>query len=299
MSEQRPPLIPSALIAGLGVLLGLALVTAGGLRLAAADLSLSLVFWVLLPLLGLPLALWSGYQLYGLLTARYRLDRDGFEMRWGLNRETALLQEVRAVDLVSIDQLPTASGVGMPSFLLGKAGAAQVDQEYFAVRSDKLVRIELATGILVISPADPKAFAEIFIAATRMGSLEPKESSSERANLLTARLWRDQAARWLLVVGLLLPLALIGYLGFSAESIPAQVPFGFEVSGAAGPLAPPGRLLLLAIVNGVIWLLNLMIGAWFYPDERQRSIAYGLWGLSLVVGGLFWGAILQIVGAAG
>ncbi len=296
MSEQPAPIIPSALFAGFGALLGVTMAVVGGLRLGAAAISLTLILWVLLPLIGLPLALWSAYHLYGLLTASYRLDRDGFEMRWGLARESAPLSEVKGVAAVAVDQAPAPSGINPPGLLLGAVARNDESYEYFAARSGALVLVEFSEGGLFISPSDPDEFVEAFVSATRMGSLDPKPRTSERANLLTARLWRDQAARWLLVAGLLLPLGLIGYLGAMAGSIPAEVPFGFAAAGGPGPLAPPGRLLLLALLNGLIWLVNLLIGAWFYPDRRQRSISYGLWGLSLIVGGLFWGAIVQMVG---
>jgi hypothetical protein len=298
MSEQKPKRWPAAVIAGGLALIGLAMMALGAIRLAGAAINLSLVLWLLLPMTGLPLSLWSGYHLYGLLTASYRIDRNGFSLQWGLAAESAPLSRVASVSLHSKQELVGSPSFTLPGFLLGQLVHSSRPIEFFAVRAERLVLVDLGSGQIVISPADPEAFVEAFQSATRMGSLDPLPVLRARSDLLTSRLWRDPAARWLLAGGLLLPLALIGYLSLQAPQLPAQLPFGFEASGAPGPLVPPGRLLLLALVNGLIWVVNLLAGARFYASQRQRALSYSLWGSSLMAGLLFWGAVLQMMAAA-
>ncbi|TET36944.1 MAG: hypothetical protein E3J69_03080, partial [Anaerolineales bacterium] len=55
----------------------------GIVMLATDSISVWMVLWVLLPLLSLPLSMVVGYRLYGLIAARYYLDRDGFFLQWG------------------------------------------------------------------------------------------------------------------------------------------------------------------------------------------------------------------------
>ncbi|MFP3853692.1 MAG: PH domain-containing protein [Anaerolineales bacterium] len=295
MSEQRPNLWPAAAIAGGFLVLALAMLAMGIISLAAAPISLLLVLWVALPLIGLPLALWSGHQLYGLLTARYRIDRDGFVLRWGFAREQVPLQQVRSVRWADRADLPSP-GLQMPGFHLG--AAKEGDPEYFAVTGNHLVVVEFDQRRLVISPEDPEAFVDGFVSATRLGSLEPLAAKSQRTQLLPGRLWADPWARWMVLGGLILFLAFIGHLGFMANEMPAEIPFGFSTAGLPGPTAPPGRLLLLALLSGLVWAGNLIMGVWFYPREGQRPLAYGLWGLSWLICGLLWGAVLQMIGAA-
>ena len=298
MSEQKPRMWPAAAVAGLLLVAGLAMISIGAFRLSTASIGLALVIWLVLPLAGLPLALWSAYHLYGLLTASYRIDRDGFYLRWGLASEQAPISQVLSVGLVSAEKLSAPTGLRMPGFLLGASARPATDHEFFGVTAQNLVLVELERTQLIITPNDPEAFVGAFESATKLGSLDPSEASSERSNLLTTRLWQDQWARYLMLAGFSLPLALIAYLGFRSGQLPAQVPFGFEATGAPGPAAPLGRLLLLALVNGLVWVINLLAGAWFYPQEGRRPLSYSLWALSLLIGGLFWGAVIQMLGAA-
>jgi hypothetical protein len=75
-------------ILGVGLLLCLLGLSAWGIvRLASSPVTPLTVLWVLLPLLGLPLAAGVVYRLFGLLTSRYRIDRDGFYLHWGSGAE--------------------------------------------------------------------------------------------------------------------------------------------------------------------------------------------------------------------
>jgi hypothetical protein len=193
-------------------------------------------------------------------------------------------------------------------------------------------------GILAISPPDPDAFLRAFVAAARQGALDPIEGRSSRPDLFPARLWRDPIARPLLFTGIALPLVLLGFLGLRAASLPAAVPFGFDSLGNPDSLVPPGRLLLLPLIGGLCWACDLALGSALYrrgadrassrlrlalrrashpvggipqgtPEGHpegdrashpggDRSLAYAIWVLAVVVGLLLWGAALNLLAAA-
>lgn len=295
MLTQSPARSLSLAVAVGAALLGVLLAGLGVARLAQSGFSPLLLLWITLPLIGAPLALWSAYHAYGLATASYGLDREGFYLRWGWSKEQIPLKQIASVRAVEGAELPTPPWPRLPGFLLGTASRGSRQLEYFATRGDPLVQIELGDRSLVISPRDPVAFVETFAACTRLGSLETTEPVSERPNLLPAKLWFDVTARALIIVGLLLPLALLGYLGLQAPSLPSDVPFGFGPAGVAGPLAPTGRLLLLPLVGGLIWLLDLVLGAWFYRRPEHRPVAYASWGMAVLVGLLLWAGGLAML----
>jgi hypothetical protein len=152
--------------------------------------------------------------------------------------------------------------------------------------------------LLAISPPDLEAFQQAFVDATRLGSLEPIPTLSHHPEFVMGELWSDRAAQVLLLVGIALPLTLLGYLALNVPSMPTGVPFGFEPSGAPNPVAPPGRLLLLPMIGGLCWITDFAVGAWLYRQEKDRPLAYAMWGAAIVVGGLLWGATLQLLAAA-
>ncbi len=84
-----------------------------------------------------------------------------------------------------------------------------------------------------------------------------------------------------------------------ASTLPTEVPFGFDPYGQPESLVPPTRLLLLPMIAGFCWLVDLAIGLWLYRRDDQRPLAYGLWGISVLVAGLLWGASLHILAASG
>lgn len=274
----------------------------GVLQLATATFSAWIILWVSLPVVAVPLALLVSYRLYGLLTARYRLDRDGFYLTWGLNFEQIPLAAVQTLQPGSdvASNLRPGRGFWWPGCLVGHRLVEGVGEiEFFATSTAKgMVVVRLEERALAISPPDPDGFHQSFVAAMRMGSLEPIPERSQRPDFTSARLWNDLPARVLIIAGLLIPLLLLGYLAIRAPSLPPQVPFGFDLTGAADTLAPPGRLLLLPMIGGLCWLVDLVAGVWLYRREEDRILAYVMWTTAVLVGGLLWGATLQLLVAA-
>jgi hypothetical protein len=235
---------------------------------------------------------------YGLLTANYRLDREGLEVEWGLARERIPIDNIHAVTALEEQARSVRLPRTLPGYVRGRVAEDGTPREFFATDPGRLVRVVYGNQELMLSPPDPVAFQETFVAATRLGSLEDVQPVSQRPDLLPARLWSDGFARGLIGLGLLLPLSLLAFLALRAGALPETVPFGFLPGGQPGPPAPPGRLVLLPLINGLVWLVDLFLGAWMYRQPRQRPLAYLLWGAGVAVGALFWGALMNMVSAA-
>ncbi len=262
---------------------------------------LSLV-WIGNLLLALPLVLLVINRLYGLVTARYRVDRDGLYVRWGMSYEQIpldLISEVRPPresDAASEgDPRRPRIGIWWPGCMVGRSKGGEVD--FFTTTKPLLVIRTTSGRALAISPPDAEAFQAAILSATRMGSLEAIPEQSVRADFLVARVWKDRLARSLIVAGLVIPLLLLGALVITAPSLPELVPFGFGPTGQPTPLAPPGRLLLLPMIAGLIWIADLVLGAWFFGNDSDHPVAYALWGTAIVAGALLAGATWKLLSA--
>lgn len=298
MKTSHPPRIRPALFGSILLILALAMAAVGVQQVADSGVSPLLVLWIALVLIGVPLALWLGYQLYGLMTAEYRLDRDQFALVWGGAREILPLHSIRRMEITAVDELPAPRWFSPPGIWRGLAEVDDTQVEYFAAHPGELLLVQAEARAVVISPADATSFREAFVEATRLGSLQDVEPLSERPDLLLAKLWSDPVARFLLLAGLVIPLALLGYLGVRSGALPPSIPFGFTAMGAPGPAAPPGRLLLLPLIGGLVWLADLLLGGYLYRQSAGRFFAYALWALAVMVGLLLWGASLQMLAAA-
>lgn len=259
-------------------------------RLGQELLSASSLLWIGLSLLALPLTLLVLNRLYGLLTARYRLDRDGLYVRWGLAFEQVPINMIRSVE-VAEQPLRPRLGFWWPGCLVGSADAEQLGTlEFFATLGELTVVQLNHNRNLAISPPDAESFQAGYTNALHMGALERIPVRSERPEALLGEIWSDWLARLAILGGLLLPLAMLVTLIVRAPALPAEVRFGF---GAEAPLVPLARLTLLPMIAGLVWLADLLGGAWFYRNRRDRPLAYVLWAGAVVIGLLLAGAALR------
>lgn len=299
----RPPRWTGTLLGLLLLSLAVGAAALGVFQLGSVGFSAWIAVWIALPLLGVPAALLVAYRMYGVLTARYQLDRDGFRLRWGLAVEYVPLSDVLEVRLPAPGEAPLVPGWGLwwPGCVVGRRSVAGVGEvEFFATTGPQgLLLLQLPDQWLAISPADRDGFRQTYVDVVRMGSLERIETLRLRPDFLFNRVWADRWARVLVLGGLVLALLLLGFLAFQASTLPAQVPFGFDALGKPETLVSPTRLLLLPMIAGLCWLIDLVIGLWLYRKDDQRPLAYGLWGIAVLVAALLWGASFQILAAAG
>jgi hypothetical protein len=271
-------------------------------RLAQAAISPSILLWIAVPIGCVPLALPVGYRIFSLTTARYVLDRNHFSLTWGLASETVPLTRMAAPRPAEdvVPGLRPEPGLWWPGCIVGHRKVEGLGNvEFFATQTGAgLVLLTVGDRHLAISPADREGFLRAFTDALRSGALERIGEASQRPDFLFDRIWADRWARAILLGGLILPLLLLAFLAIQAPGLPDAVPFGFDPAGAPGPAAPPGRLLLLPLIGGLCWLADLALGAWVYRREGDRLLAYGLWAGAILVGGLLWGATLQLLAAA-
>lgn len=292
---------PKLLGTAIGTLFLLLLVIVIGISLANLGqglLSPQSLLWIGLLLVALPIVLLVLNRLYGLLTARYRLDRDGLFIAWGLAYEQVPIRSIRRIrtgrELSGISRPDL--GFWWPGCLIGHTERGELGRVEFFAGSGSLVLVEMEVGsAIALTPPDPEAFVAGFENARRMGALEQIPAQSYRPERLLLELRSDRLAMVLITLGLVIPLALLAALVIGAPNLPEQVPFGFGLDQQPGPLVPRGRLVLLPVIAGLIWLADLLLGGWFYRIARDRPVAHVLWGAAVVSGVLLVGATLFLV----
>lgn len=248
------------------------------------DMLIALVLFVPLPVLG--------YRLYALVNAVYILRREGLMIRWGLRRED--------IPLGSIEWIRPAGEVGYrlplpwlrwPGAILGRRTVSELGLvEYLGADVKHLILVATPGKVFALSPENSKAFMATFRQVNELGSLVPLDAQSVYPQVFIGRVWEDRLSRLLIIGGFL-----IGVILLAAAAI--AVP-GLDVIEwvEPGTTAPGERLLLLPILNGLIWLINLGAGTLLYRrGGNQRIAAYLLWGTSALTGVLLLvGSVLLI-----
>jgi hypothetical protein len=257
---------------------------------AGSDLVFYLVLSVLL-LAPTPVII---YRLYALTQASYTLERDGLRIRWGLRAEDIPLPRIEWVrpanELGFPLRTPWTAMPGAFSGVIRVEGLGPV--EFIASDVSTMLLIATPEKIYAISPANPKAFVRSFMRVIELGSLSPLPTRSIRPAAFIETVWADRVARIILVAGAVLAVILFLTVALRIPALPA-VSLGFDAQKHPMEAGPAESLLLLAVLGGFSYVIDLLSGLFFYRREPNRIIAYLLWGMGVAAPLMLWiGALL-------
>ena len=243
---------------------------------AARDPNLPLLL-LALPLLAVFLFL--GHRAFLILTTRYLLDRSSLEIRWGFQREIIPLNLVEWAHPISDFDSP----MPLPGFLLpwqyyGKRNIRGLGLvEFLATDKPNMVLIRAGKRHFVISPASAHAFAQEFEHVSALGAAEAMEPVSQNLRSMLGEIIQDGTAKKLLIAGFAsVLLLLVVTIALSATRL--------NVTWITLERVPSNRLLLLTLVGVLAWLLNTLLGAYFYLQSLlEKRWIFLVWGWSVLV----------------
>mgnify|MGYP005840082799 CR=1 FL=1 len=209
------------------------------------------------------------YRLYSLLGAYYQIERDGMRLRWGLRIEDIPMNNVLWIgsDAELGRKLPLPF-LRFPGAVLGVRRTAQNEAvEFLASRSRRLVIIVTQDKIYAISPTPPDIFLENLRSYMELGSLSPVAARSIRPSFLITQIWTLPSARFLILSGLALNLALLVWVSLA---IPARPTIVLGIA-STGDRLPSVRLLLIPIISGFFFLVDLFLGLFFYRRAVDQT----------------------------
>ena len=233
-----------------------------------------------------------GYRLYALFNAVYILRRDGLMIRWGLRREDIPLNDIEwirpATELGFHLPLPW---LRWPGAILGARRLPELGQvEFMAADIPHMLLVATSSKVFAISPEDVNDFMSQFQRINELGSLTPIPAQSVYPRLLIGRVWDDRLSRMLVLGSFGVGLILLAVVAIAVPGV-GEIPWT-----TAGTTAPAERLLLLPVLDGLIWLFNLILGMFMYRrGEDQIIAAYLLWGSSVLTGLLLLLASLLLI----
>lgn len=232
------------------------------------------------------------YRLYALLSSVYILRRDGLRIRWGLRREDIPLNDIEwirpATELGFRLPLPW---LRWPGALIGGRKVPELGLvEFMSADLAHMLLVATHDRVFAISPDDVGAFMMLYQQINEYGSLAPLEAQSVYPTLLIGRIWEDRIARLLVIIGFGVGLMLLVVDAIAVTGLSVIPWIGAEAT------APAERLLLLPILDGLIWLADLVMGIFIYPRGGDMPMAaYVLWGTSAITGSLLLIASLVFI----
>jgi len=225
---------------------------------------------------------------YRLLTTRYILGRGGLALRWGLRREVIPMPAVQWIRPVSDFQarLPLPFGA-LPGMIFGSRNVPGLGLvEYAAADPRNLLLVSASGRYYAISPSESAAFLDLYERLNELGSLSAYEPRSESLRTLREKIWRDATARRLLTGGLMAAVVVLG-LAFALASTRT------EITWTTLEKVPSNQVFLFAFFSLFIWLINAVIGLYFYlRGGVEKAMIYLFWAGSILVSLLLAAALL-------
>jgi hypothetical protein len=236
------------------------------------------------------------YRAYSLWHADYHLDRDSLAIKWGLRVEDIPLSDIEFIrssdDLTTPLPLPT---LRLPGGLIGMRRHPDLGAvEFLAADSKKLLLVATAKRVFVISPENPAGLTQTFARATEMGSLTPAESKSVYPSFVVTQAWESGVARYLWLTTLFLNLGLFIWASLIIPSTPI-VALGPQFVGSALETVPSSQLIIFPVASLLLSVAGWIAGLYFYRWEKQRVLAFIVWGSSMLMSLLFLLAVLFII----
>lgn len=236
------------------------------------------------------------YRGYSLWRADYYMDRDSLAINWGLRVEDIPLSDIEwmrpADDLTRPLNLPS---VRLPGGLLGMRRHPDLGVvEFLASDAKKLLLVATAKRVFVISPEDPALLMQTFARATELGSLAPVEAKSVYPSFVVTQAWESGLARYLWLTALFLNLGLFIWASLIIPSTP-RVALGPQFVGSALETVPSAQLIIFPVASLLLAVTGWVAGLYFYRWDRERILAFIVWGSSTFSSLLFLLAVLFII----
>ena len=236
------------------------------------------------------------YRAYSLRQADYYLDRDSLAINWGLRVEDIPLSDIEFIrsvaDLTQPISLPT---LPIPGGLLGTRRHPDLGAvEFLASDSKKLLIVATAKRVFIISPEDPAGLAQTFARATELGSITPTEAKSVYPSFVVTQAWESGLARYLWLSGLFLNIGLFIWASLIIPSTPF-VALGPQFVGSTLETVPSSQLIVFPLASLLLSVTGWIAGLYFYRWEKERMLAFIVWGSSTLTSLLFLLAVLFII----
>ncbi len=291
-----PPKRRGLIVHGIIILVLAIIAIVGFVNLSRADVGPQFLIALLVSLLSFAPIPFFAYRAYSLWRADYHMDRDSLAINWGLRVEDIPLTDIEwmrpADDLTRPLALPSFP---IPGGLLGTKRHPDVGVvEFLASDVKKLLLVATAKRVFVISPDNPAGLTQTFARATELGSLAPVEAKSVYPSFVVTQAWESGLARYLWLTALFLNLGLFIWASLIIPTTP-RVALGPQFIGSGLETVPSSQLIVFPIASLLLAMTGWIAGLYFYRWERERVLAFIVWGSSTFTSLLFLIAVLFII----
>lgn len=236
------------------------------------------------------------YQLWGLASASYELDRNALVIHWGGVTHQIPLASVQGVlPGTEVGRVRMRPGLRWPGYFAGLGEAQEIGPILFFATTPMSEQVVIRTTGLAyaISPQDMNAFLPALRERLEMGPTQEVEELSTHPAFLDWAIWKDRLGLSMVLGSATLLALLMGVLCWRYPSLPAEIALRFGPSGEPLLIVAASGVFYMALLGVIFLVINGGLGLIFY--HRERTATYFLWSGLLAVQGALWAATISIL----
>jgi hypothetical protein len=235
-----------------------------------------------------------GYLLYGLLTLRYLIGRDGLVISWARRQETIPLTAIESiVPVADLGDRIKARGLCWPGHCVGRGQGDRGQEVWFYSTGRRAEELLISTPALsyVISPSNSTGLLAALRARRRLGPAGELSQTRTERGLVGLEIWRDWTALGLAAAGAIANVGLFAYIALRFPSWPELVPLLSE-AGQVTLIGSKEELFELPVLGLTVLIANTVLG--FVVHRWERLATYLLGSIALLVQILCWMAVISV-----
>lgn len=288
-SQRRDGAIAPAVLAGLSVLLALALVIRGLLRGVTFAAFGGDVIAVCLLATAAVFAYWS----YSIYTLRYLVDDDALVIVWGAVRTVIPVQQIDRIVLGRGYGTPRITGISWPGCQVGRGRVERLgDVLFYSTHrtATDLVYVITPSATFGLSLADARGMARA-IQTAQERTRENGRTTVIYSALPFQALLEDRRVLILGAAALLAFLVAVGFIASRYHGLPLSLPFSYPPTDGPQRIGHRAELVRLPL-TAFFWLLaGFALAGWSH--SRLRAVSY-----SLLAGTLFAECLYAVAAVA-
>lgn len=272
-----------ALPAAIAAILAMALVARASTWPVSGTQFAAIVSVIVLFILAGLFAFWV-YACYNL---HYVLDSRGLTIVWGTLRHFIPMECIEELSAGRGEDRPYLRGLSWSGLHVGRGWLDDRETLFYSTHTspEEIVYVRTQVATYAVSPQDPPRFIdeiERFKQAASSGGTE----LVQRDVIGSHPIWADRMAQWLALAGILINLALWGYIFAIYPGLNETITIEFPPLGEITDVHSRSEILKIPAAALAVLVVNLIAGLGF--QWRERAASYLLLTGSVFIQFLFW-----------
>lgn len=236
-------------------------------------------------LVAAPLTARLAYWVWGLISLRYVLGRDGLVIHWAASQQIIPMAAITHVLAGRAYDSPL-TGLRWPGHEVGRSslrddmGVSRDALVYATTPPEDQLVVLTASLAYAISPADPQAFVDDFRLRHRLGPTVAWEQHTARAPIARLSLLADRMALGLLAIAAVLNVLAFLWLTWHYPALPEQIALRYRFDPTMGlptanPLSPIASAWNLPLIGLAVLVANGALAAVGHARARFAALLLG------------------------